>query len=124
MKEISNVYHLSGQNLKVMLSSDRGLPIFTVIDVNATVRKGKRTMTMAKILTIRVNTIRQRPKSTIVGLVDFPETVMYCFRPTTKVEMKRTKLATSIRNTANVVASIRPSCVPIKVISTILVVIV
>jgi hypothetical protein len=71
---------------KVILSRVRPLPMFMVIDVVATVRNGKTTIIKAKALISIVNKRRHLPKSTILGRVDFPETVIYCFFPITKVE--------------------------------------
>jgi len=61
-------------------------PRFTVMLDSATVIKGMITMTSANNMTTEVMRILHFPKSTILGLVDFPETVMYCFFPKVKVE--------------------------------------
>ncbi len=90
----------------------RGLPRFFVKEVVATEKKGIITTIRAKSTTNRVMGMRHRPRSTMLGRVDLPETVMYCFLPTTKLLTYSTTLAMTIRNTARVVASVRPSWLP------------
>ena len=67
-------------------ASNRLLPILVVKEVAKTVAKGIPTTIIAKIITRAVTGIRHFPRSTIFGRVDLPETVIYCLRPTTKVE--------------------------------------
>ena len=62
-----------------------GLPRFLVKEVAATEKKGMMTTIRAKITTSRVTAIRHRPRSTMLGRVDLPDTVMHCFLPTTKL---------------------------------------
>ena len=49
----------------------------------------------------------------IFGLVDLPLIVIYCFLPTTNVEIYKIILDINIKNTARVIASVSPSSEPI-----------
>ena len=101
------------QYFKVRLpGSNRDLPIFTVKEVATTDANGITTTIIAKQLTRIVTGIRQRPRSTMFGRVDFPDTVMYSRFPITKLDMYRMISAIAIRNTARFVASVRPSWDP------------
>ena len=75
------------QYLKVMFPvSKMDLPIFMVKEVMNTVAKGMATTTMANRLTTTVMGIRHFPRSTMLGRVDLPDTVMYSRLPTTKLD--------------------------------------
>ena len=92
--------------------ASRGLPRFIVKEVIATVANGMITTTSAKAVTSSVTGRRHLPSSTILGRVDLPETVMYCFLPTMNVEKYITMLTITISDTASVVPSVSPSGEP------------
>ena len=60
------------QNLNEIFLADKGLPILIVTEVRATVINGTITTIKEKIETNIVRGVLHFPKSTIVGLVDFP----------------------------------------------------
>ena len=91
---------------------ERGFPRFFVNDVIATVANGIMTTIKANAATRIVTGNLHLPSSTMFGRVDFPETVIYCFLPHTKFETYSTRLAIIINDTANAVASVRPSAEP------------
>ena len=90
-----------------------GFPMFTVNDVIATVINGKIITKNEKIEIIIVIGNLHFPNSTIFGLVDLPLIVIYCFLPTTNVEIYKIILDINIKNTARVIASVSPSSEPI-----------
>ena len=63
-----------------------------------------------------VSGIRIERRSMIVGVTDFPDTVMYCLLARTTSEIMRMRRATAIRNTERAVASLSP-CWPSAVYS-------
>ena len=87
--------------------------MFTVNDVIATVINGKIITKNEKIEIIIVIGNLHFPNSTIFGLVDLPLIVIYCFLPTTNVEIYKIILDINIKNTARVIASVSPSSEPI-----------
>ena len=68
------------------LEAVSALPRFFVNDVIATVANGSATTTSANSATATVTGSRQRPSSTMLGRVDLPDTVMYCFLPHRNVD--------------------------------------
>ena len=64
--------------------SKRDLPTSILKEVVRMVAKGISTTIMANRLTSTVSGTRHLPRSTMLGRVDLPDTVMYCFRATTK----------------------------------------
>jgi hypothetical protein len=101
------------QYFVVKLPKDKVSPIFTVKEVRNTVANGITTTITANIETNKVIGNLHLPRSTIFGLVDFPDTVMYCFLPMGTVEIYSIINANAIRKTANTVASVSPSWEPI-----------
>ena len=94
------------------LAASSGLPRFTVKLVIATVANGMITTISANAVTSSVTGRRHLPSSTMLGRVDLPETVMYCFLPQMNVEMYITMLTITISDTASVVPSVSPSGEP------------
>ena len=70
-----------------LLASNSPLPRFFLTEVVAMVMKGMTITMMENRLTSAVVSPRQRPRSTMLGRVDLPDTVMYCLRATTTSEM-------------------------------------
>ena len=98
--------------LKVKFSASKSdLPTSILNEVVRIVAKGISTTMMANRLTRMVNGQRHLPRSTMLGRVDLPDTVMYCLRATTKSDRYRMMMASAIRNTAKPVASLMP-CAP------------
>jgi hypothetical protein len=78
---------IRSQYRQVMLPSAKtDSPKFTVMLESATVTKGMMTTTRANMITKAVMGILHLPRSTMLGRVDFPLTVMYCYFPMEKVE--------------------------------------
>ncbi len=97
------------QYLKVKLDAESGLPKFFVNELMKTVANGIITTIKANKNTKIVTGTRHLPSSTILGLTDFPEIVIYCLEDNTKLEIYKIKIAISINETARAVASVRPS---------------
>ena len=70
-----------------LLASKSPLPRFFLTEVVAMVIKGMMITMMENRLTSTVVSPRHLPRSTILGRVDLPETVMYCLRATTTSEI-------------------------------------
>ena len=97
------------------------MPRFFLKEVAIIVAKGTRITMQANRLTSTVMGVRHLPRSTMLGRVDLPDTVMYCFRAITTSDRYRMMMASTIRNTARPVASLMPSA-PRPMYSTIRVV--
>ena len=65
-------------------SANSDLPTSILNEVVRMVAKGMSTTMTANRLTMTVSGTRHLPRSTMFGRVDLPDTVMYCFRATTK----------------------------------------
>ena len=105
-----------------ILENVNGFPMLTVTDVAITDANGIIITITVNNMTKQVNGMRHRPRSMMTGRVDFPLMVMYCLPRKRKVEQYNITFAITIKNTASVVASVRPRSVPRCTKSIILVV--
>ena len=70
-----------------LLASNRPLPRFFLKEVVRMVMNGRMITMKENRLTPAVVTQRHLPRSTMLGRVDLPDTVMYCLRAMTTSEM-------------------------------------